>query len=175
MTESISVPMAPTKSGNKGALVAVIIALVGLAAAAYEYQQNAKTSALLKEMNEQFAKLQHDLNSAQVDLAKTTDQLNELQQRNMPVTLIYRRAANGGMAITFKNNAPTPLQMSVLMTNPINHHSREANLSIPANGVQSIGEAEGWAFEPGHRIRLTTAELGSVEYVVPQELTPPAG
>jgi len=165
----ISVPEAPVRSGNKGVLVAAAVALIAIGLALFEYQQNARTSAALKELTDQAAALQHDLNSAQVELAKTTDQLNELQQRNMPITLIYRRAPNGALAVIFKNDAPTPLLVSVLMTNPLNHHSREANLSIPANGVQSIGEAEGWAFEPGHRIRLTTAELGSVDYVVPAQ------
>lgn len=168
MTESVSVPVAPAKSGSKGVLFTAILALVGFGLAAFEYEQNAKSTAMLKEVTDQAAALQRDLNMAQVDLAKTTDQLNELQQRNMPITLIYRRAANGGLAVTFKNNSPTTLLVSVLMTNTINHHSREANLSIPGNGVQSIGESEGWTFEPGHRIRLTTAELGSVDYVVPK-------
>jgi len=169
MTESISVPMAPAKSGNTGVLIMTIIALVGFGLAFFEYQQNAKSSAMLKEATDKGVLLQRDLTNAQAELARTTDQLNELQQRNMPVTLIFRRAASGGLITTFKNNAPTPLLISVLMVNPLNHHSREADLSIPANGVQSIGEAEGWAFEPGHHIRLTTAELGSVEYVVPEQ------
>ena len=69
----------------------------------------------------------------------------------------------------FKNNAPSPLDLSVMLNNPVNHHSREASLSIAANGTQSIGEMEGWIFEPGQHIRLTNAQFGSVDYVVPEQ------
>ena len=170
MTEPVPVSATTDQPASKAALIAWVVALIAIGAAVFEYQQSTKGTAMLKQANEQATNLQQQLNAAQVQLARITDQKNELQQRNMPITLMYRRAANGnGLVTIFKNNAPTPVQMSVLMINPVNHHSREANLSIPASGVQSIGETEGWSFEPGHRIRLTTAEQGSVEYVVPPQ------
>jgi len=170
MTEPVPVSKSTNKSASKAALIAWVVALVAIGLAGFEYQKQTNTSAMLKDTAEQLAALQGDLNGAQVELARTTDRLNELQQRNLPITLIFRRAANGnGLMTTFRNNTPAALLVSVLMTNPVNHHSREANLSIPANGIQSIGDAEGWSFEPGHRIRLSTAELGSAEYVVPSQ------
>ena len=147
-----------------------IVAIVCAVAAAYEYRHSAQLDSALTQATQQSNRLQSQLNDLSQQLVTVTTKLNELQQRNMPVTLIFRKTASGvGLVTVFKNNAPSTLELSVLLSNPVNHHSREANLSIPANGTQSIGELEGWVFEPGQHIRLTNVQFGSVDYVVPEQ------
>jgi len=171
MNESVVAP-APTKrpASNRGTLLILIIAIVLGVAAAYEYRHGAILSSTLAQTTQQVTMLQAQADELREQLTSANTRVNELQQRNMPVTLIFRRASSGnGLITVFKNNAPSQLDVSVLLNNPVTHHSREANLSIPANGTQSIGDMEGWVFESGQHIRLTNAQFGSVDYVVPEQ------
>lgn len=172
MNENVIMPTPAKRPApkNRGALFAFIIALVCGAVAAYEYRHSALLNTGLNDANAQNAKLQEQVATLRSQLDTATADLNELKKHNMPVTLIFRKTPSGNGLITyFKNNAPSPLEVSVLLSNPVNHHSREANLILPANGSQSIGETEGWVFAPGQHIQLTNAQFGSVEYVVPDQ------
>jgi hypothetical protein len=172
MNESVIMPTPVKRPAPKsrGALVALVIALICGAVAAYEYRHSTLLNNALNDANLQSAKLQQQVATLHDQLDTATAELNELKKRNMPVTLIFRKASTGNGLITFfKNNAPSPLEVSVLLSNPLNHHSREAHLILPANGSQSIGETEGWVFAPGQRIQLTNAQFGSVDYVVPEQ------
>ncbi|HVY22577.1 MAG TPA: DUF948 domain-containing protein [Steroidobacteraceae bacterium] len=169
MSEPVVSP-APVKrpAAHRGILIVSIIALIFAVLAAYEYQHSAQLNTMLKQANDQVTGLQTQLTTVSGQLAAATTKINELKQHNMPVTLIFRRAGNGLVTI-FRNNAPTTFDVSVLLINPVNHHSREASLSIPPNGTQSIGEMEGWVFEPGQHIQLTNTQFGTVDYVVPEQ------
>lgn len=163
----VSPPPVKPAASNRGTLVASIVAIVCAVVAAYEYFHSVQLDAMLQQANGQVSGLQSQLTTVSGQLASTMTKLNEVKQRNMPVTLMFRRAGNG-LVTVFKNNAPTTFDVSVLMINPVNHHSREASLSIPPNGTQSIGEMEGWVFEPGQHIQLTNDQFGTVDYVVPE-------
>ena len=166
----VSPPPVSRPATHRGALIAFIVAVVCGVLAAYEYRHSAQLNALLNQANDRVSGLQTQLNTVTEQLASATTRMNELQQRNMPVTLIFRKPASGnGLITVFKNNAPTAFDVSVLLINPVNHHSREASLSIPANATQSIGEMEGWIFEPGQHIQLTNVQFGTVDYVVPEQ------
>lgn len=166
----VSPPPVSRPASNRGTLFVLIVAIACGVLAAYEYRHSVQLNTLLNQANDRVTGLQTQLNDLSEQLASATTKLNELQQRNMPVSLIFRKTASGnGLVTVFKNNAPSTFDVSVLLSNPVNHHSREANLSIPANGTQSIGEMEGWIFEPGQHIQLTNAQFGSVDYVVPEQ------
>lgn len=171
MNENVITP-APVKrkSSNAAGTTAWVIAMLCGAAAAYGFQQVKQLTAKLNDANAQVTSLQSQLQATKAQVESSASEINELKKHNLPVTMIFRRAPTGnGLICIFKNNAPTTFDVSVLLNNPVNHHSREANLSIPANGQQSIGEMEGWVFEPGQHIRLTNVQYGSVDFVVPEQ------
>jgi hypothetical protein len=96
--------------------------------------------------------------------------LNQLAQKTIPVSVLFRPSQSGaGLTAVFKNNAPSPILIGVLLTNPSTNRRREVNLNIPANGIQVIGDAEGWVFAPGHRIQVTHTQFGTIEYAVPEK------
>lgn len=158
------------KSSSSAATIAWVIAILCGAAVAYEFQQAKQLTVKLGDANAQVATLQSQVQTLKTQAESSANEINDLKKRNLPVTMIFRRAPTGnGLICIFKNNAPTTFDVSVLLSNPVNHHSREANLSIPGNGQQSIGEMEGWIFEPGQNIRLTNVQYGSVDFVVPEQ------
>ena len=170
MTEPVAVEV-QTKSpkSDKAVIITlIVIALASVAVAAYEYQHSALLVSELEHANAQNASQQQQLAELQQQVKRDTADINDLRKDSMPVSLLFRHASSGnGLVAFFKNNSPAAFDISVLITNPVNHHSREANLSIPANSAQSIGEAEGWIFESGQQIRITNVQFGSAEYVVP--------
>src|SRR4051794_12903198 len=135
MNESVATPTSIKRPpSNRGMMFAFVIALVCGAFAAYEYRHGALLNTGLNDATTQNIKLQEQVTALRNQLDATTAELNELKKRNMPVTLIFRKTPTGNGLITFfKNNAPTPLEVSVLLSNPVNHHSREANLILLAN------------------------------------------
>jgi hypothetical protein len=114
--------------------------------------------------------LQNETANQAEHLKATTAKLEQLARRNLPVSIIFRPAASGnGLTTFFKNNAPAPVEIAVVLSNPVTERRREVNLNLPANGLVSIGENDGWVFAPGHHIQVTHAEFGTVEYVVPEK------
>jgi hypothetical protein len=171
MNENVIMPPPAKKPAkNRGAAIAWIVAIIAVAAGAFEFQHAKQLAVKLSDANAQVSSLQSQLQTMKTQIENNANEINELKKHNMPITLIFRRAPGGnGLVCIFKNNAPQVFDVAVLLNNPVNHHSREANLTIPANGQQSIGEMEGWIFEPGQHIRLTNVQYGSVDFVVPEQ------
>jgi hypothetical protein len=158
----------PTKS--RAAIFMALIAIAAAGTAAYEYRLAKQLNAELTQANTRNTQLQQQLDIRMQELESVSAKLQEMARKNLPVSVIFRTSPSGnGLMTFFKNNAPAPVEIAVLLSNPITERRREANLNIPANGLQSIGEADGWVFAPGHHIRVTHAEFGTVEYVVPEK------
>jgi hypothetical protein len=169
-------PAEPTKPKNKQptkSRAATLMALIALAAsgtAVYEYRLAGKLNDELGQANARNAQLQLQLDNQAQELKSVSAKLQDMARKNLPVSVIFRASPSGnGLMTFFKNNAPSPVEIAVLLSNPATERRREANLNIPANGLQSIGEADGWVFAPGHHIQITHAEFGTVEYIVPEK------
>lgn len=147
--------------------LAVLAMIAALGAAAFEYQRADKLSETLAQANLRTSQVEQQMNTQSQELKTVAAKLEELTKKNLPVSVIFRPSVSGnGMTTFFKNNAPSPIEISVVLSNPVTERRREVNLNIPANGVQSIGEPDGWVFAPGHHIKVTLAQFGTVEYVV---------
>jgi cell pole-organizing protein PopZ len=146
---------------------AVLALIAAAVAAVYEHQRAENLTAALAQANARSEQIQQRMNDQTQELKTVASKFEELARKNLPVSVVFRPAVSGnGLTTYFKNNAPSPIEISVILTNPITDRRREVNLNLPANGVQSIGEPEGWVFVPGHHIKLTHAQFGTVEYVV---------
>ncbi len=167
MTEQIATAKQP-RGLERTVVLTIIVAIAAGGCAFYEYRQSMHLDQLLKTSTSELTRAQRQIANLRNELSDTAAKLNELEQRNFPVALSYRRVGSG-LAALFKNNAPTPISFSVSFFNPVNSHHREANLQLPGNGVQSIGEAEGWVFAPGQHIQMTNDTFGSIDYTVPEQ------
>lgn len=149
-------------------LLAAIIFLVGLGIWSVMEHHRADVQAQMLEIAQQrVATLEKQMTVLQQQLAKTTAKLNDLAQKNLPISVVFRPARSGnGLMTYFKNNSASPIEISVVLTNPATNRRREANLTIQGNSVQEIGELQGWIFAPGQRVQVTNAQFGTVEYVV---------
>lgn len=146
---------------------AVIVAISGATWGYFEHRRATHFSRAYESANSQIASQEKLLAQYKEQVTTQTERLSDYAKRAMPVAVIFRRTPSGsGLMTYFKNNAPAPMELGVVLTNPVTERRREVNLIIPPNGTQSIGEAEGWVFAPGHRIQLTHAQFGSTEYIV---------
>jgi hypothetical protein len=154
------------KKGSGSALV--LLTMIGaIGAAGFEYRRAENLNESLVQSNARNEQIQQQMNIQGQELKSVVSKYEELARRNLPVSIIFRPSVSGnGLTTFFKNNAPSPIEISVILTNPVTDRRREVNLNLPANGVQSIGEPEGWVFAPGHHIKVTNAQFGTVEYVV---------
>jgi len=161
--------VAPKKKPKKGSggTIALLVMLAAIGFAVYENRRAEGLSESLAQATARTEQIQKQMNSQAQELKSVASKYEELARRNLPVSIIFRPAVSGnGLTTFFKNNAPAPIEISVLLTNPATDRRREVNLNLPANGVQSIGEPEGWVFAPGHHIKVTHAQFGTVEYIV---------
>lgn len=159
---------APPK--NRFSLLAALAAVVCFAWALLEYRSASVLAESLAQANNRNAQLQQQITNQTQELKTVAATLSELARKNLPVSVLFRPTPSGsGLMTFFKNNAPSPVELGVVLTNPVTNRRREVNLNIAANGLQSIGEAEGWVFAPGHHVQVTHAEFGTVEYVVPEK------
>jgi hypothetical protein len=164
----------PPKKAPRGSfpfgLIGWIIAIGGIAWGVYEHRHGGELSTAVSQADSQVTQVKQQL-SAEDELVESLNrQLNDLRKKSMPVTIVMRRGSpQAGLTAYFKNNAPTPMTISVILNNPVTGRRREANMIIPANEIRSIGEPEGWVFAPGHVIQMTQEQFGTVEYVVPEE------
>jgi len=169
MTKNVAAPD-KSRTLERVTALAVIAALVGSGWGLFEYRRSEHLTNALATATAQNTQLQQQLTNLTQVLATSTDKLNDLARKNMPVSVLFRAAPSGNGLITFfKNNAPAPVEIGVILSNPITNRRREVNLNIAANGLQSIGEAEGWVFVPGHHVQVTHAQFGTVDYVVPEK------
>jgi hypothetical protein len=158
----------PTKSriGTIMTLIAIIVGVV----AAYEYRRAEQLNSDVSQAAARNSHLQQQLDTQTQELKSVSAKLQELARKNLPVSLIFRPSPSGnGLTTFFKNNAPSPVEIGVVLSNPATERRREVNLNLPANGLQSIGEADGWVFAPGHHILVTHAQFGTIDYVVPDK------
>jgi hypothetical protein len=147
-----------------------LIAIVAVGGAAFEYRRAGQLNDELAQAKTRAAQLQLQLDNQAQEFKSVSAKLQEVAHKNLPVAIIFRAAPSGNGLITFfKNNAPSPVEIGVVLTNPVTERRREVNLNLPANGLVSIGEADGWVFAPGHHIQVTHAQFGTVEYVVPDK------
>jgi hypothetical protein len=147
-----------------------LIAIAAVGGAAFEYRRAGQLTDELAQANAHTAQLQQQLDNKAQELKSVAAKFQEVAHKNLPVAIIFRPAPSGNGLITFfKNNAPSPIEIGVVLSNPVTERRREVNLNLPANGLQSIGEADGWVFAPGHHIQVTHAQFGTVEYVVPDK------
>jgi hypothetical protein len=162
--------VAPKKKKPKkgsGSTLVLLTMIAAICAAAYEYRRAESLTESLAQANARNEQTQQQMNSQGQELKSVAAKYEELARRNLPVSIIFRPSVSGnGLTTFFKNNAPSPIEISVILSNPVTDRRREVNLNLPANGVQSIGEPEGWVFAPGHHVKVTNAQFGTVEYVV---------
>jgi len=155
---------------SRGGIVVMMIAIAAIVWGVYENRRAVNLEGMLSAAQADNATLSGRVAEMEKLMNETAAKLDALTKRKMPVSVIFRRTRSGsGFTAYFKNNAPEPVNVSVLLTNPLTNRRRESNLAILANEVQEIGEAQGWIFTPGQRILMTHAQLGSVEFVVPSE------
>lgn len=151
-------------------MVVWAIAAVAIAWGVYENRRAAQLTESLSVAQSAQETATARVSELEHQLTETSAKLDELAKLKMPISIVFRRTSSGsGFNAFFKNNAPESINVSVLMTNPATNRRRESNLAILGNGVQEIGEAQGWVFTPGQRILMTHAQFGSVEYVVPEQ------
>ncbi|MBC7983747.1 MAG: hypothetical protein H7Y02_07840 [Candidatus Obscuribacterales bacterium] len=147
---------------------AVVVAIAGVSWGYFENRRGGHLNRALGSANSQIALQQQLIARHEEQIKSQATKLSDVAKKNLPIAVLFRPIASGnGLAAFFKNNAPTPIEIGVVLSNPITDRRREVNLVIPPNGAQSIGEAEGWVFGPGHVIRVTHAQFGTSEYVVP--------
>ncbi len=169
MTQQVVAPD-KTRTLKRVAALAVITTIAGTTWGLFEYRRSSHATEALTKANTQVARLEQQLATLGKELETVSARLNDLSQKTMPVSVIFRRAPSGnGLVTFFKNNAPAPIEISVLLSNPVTERRREVNLNLAPNGVQSIGEAEGWVFVPGHHVQVTNAQFGTVDYVVAEK------
>jgi hypothetical protein len=163
-------PQSAQRSSFPFGVVAVLIAIGGIVWGAYEHHHSGELQTALTQAGSQSSLLTQEL-AAKDDLVNSLpQQLNQLRQKNMPIAIVMRRAQpQSGLTAFFKNNAPAPMSISVILSNPTTGRRREANMVIPPNEIRSIGEPEGWVFAPGHVIQMTQEQFGTVEFTVPAE------
>jgi hypothetical protein len=170
--EPVEAPVKPKKSipRPRGIVVAWVVATVAIVWGVYEYRRAGHLAEQLSAAQAENATLTGRVSEIEQLMNETAAKLDQITKLRMPVSVVFRRASTGpGLNAFFRNNAPEPITVSVLLTNPVTNRRRESNMAIPANGVQEIGEAQGWIFAPGQRILMTHAQFGSVEYVVPAQ------
>ena len=169
MTEETA-PQTKPQSSSRTTTIAIVAAVAAAAWGIFEFRHGRQLADELSDLNMKHTQLQHQLSDRDQQLESVTTKLNELAQRTLPVSVLFRPSASGvGLTAMFKNNAPAPVEIGVLLTNPATNRRREVNLSIAANGVQSIGDPEGWTFSPGQRIQVTHSQFGTIYYVVPDK------
>jgi hypothetical protein len=155
---------------NRGAFVAVLALLIALGFGAYQYRRAEHLEDSVAHSDATIAQLQQQIITQTQELQAATIKLQDVARRSLPVSVIFRPSPSGtGLTTFFRNNAPATISIGLVLTNPATERRREVNLTLSPNGLQSIGEPEGWVFAPGHRIQISHAELGSVEYVVPEK------
>ena len=151
-------------------LIAVMATIVVAVWGTYEYRRAEYLTEALAQANSRGAQIQQQMDAQGQELKSVAAKLHELATKNSPVAVIFRPSPSGNGLITFfKNNAPAPINIAVLLSNPVTERRREVNINLPANGVQSIGEAEGWVFAPGHHVQVTHEQFGTMDYVVPSK------
>jgi hypothetical protein len=158
--------------GKQGSGLTAIVTLLALACAGWGFVEHRGAQRLtdtLAAANGRIAQLQRDLDTMRGQLTATKRQLDESVKLKMPVEVAFRPAPSGsGLIAVFKNNSPEALPISVALINPLTSRRRESNFTIEANGLQSIGESQGWAFAPGQRVQVTNPQFGTAEYTVPE-------
>ena len=158
------------KSNNRVLIVAVVVAIIGIGWGILEHRHGNVLNDALNKSAEQVVLLQKQADAQAQELTSLNKRFNDWKQRKVPISLIFRpTASRKGLEAYFKNDAPTPTQISVVLGNPTTNRRMETNLIIPANGVRSVGEADGWVFAPGHTIQIADAQFGKIDYVVPAQ------
>jgi hypothetical protein len=168
-SESRAKPRVATKpkdSKGRGGMLLLLIAIVAAVFGLYEFRRAEQLATQVSNLTTQNTTMQNQIGVVEQNLQSATERLNEVSKEKMPVAVFFRPNTREGLSAYFKNNAPEPITVSVLLTNPVTNRRRESNMTIPANGVVEIGDLEGWVFAPGHHVMVTHAQFGSVEYVV---------
>jgi hypothetical protein len=167
--EKKAAPAKKIPKSNVGT-IAVLAAIAAAGWGAYEHRRAENLIETLTQATALNAKMQQQVEMQSLELKSVATKLHDLASKNSPVAVIFRPSPSGnGLMTFFKNNAPAPIEIAVLLSNPATERRREVNINLPANGVQSIGEAEGWVFAPGHHVQVTHAQFGTVDYVVPDK------
>jgi cell division protein FtsB len=170
-SEKVAAKTKPAKkagdSKRRATLLLTIIAVAAAIFGAYELRRAEQLATQVASLTSQNATMHNQMATMEQNLQSIADKLSEMSKEKMPVVVVFRPGARGGLSAFFKNNSPEAITVSVLLTNPLTSRRRESNMTIPANGVSEIGDMEGWVFAPGHHVMVTHAEFGSVEYVVP--------
>jgi hypothetical protein len=135
----------------------------------FEHRRNTVMATTVAALQSQEAELRRQVEQQQKQLQVSTSKLNEALRQKMPVSVLFMPAAAGkGRAVVFKNNAPEPVEVGVVIFNPANSRRRESQFTIQGMSTQSISESQGWTLAGGQHIKLTHAAYGSVDYTVPE-------
>lgn len=93
-----------------------------------------------------------DRMSRQVDQQQT--QIEQLEKPDLPVSVRARRAIFGqGYVVLIHNNIGQTLSVRVTVSRA-GVDPRILNMVINPNGLQELGQRQGWAFAPGDSLRM---------------------
>jgi hypothetical protein len=150
-------------------LIALLITLGCAAWGLFERRVIQQDEAALAAATAQSAHLRQQADELREQLTTVKHQLDETVKQKLPLTVAFQSSRYGsGLVAVFRNNSPEPLTISVAISDPITHRRRESNFSIDANGLQTIGDSQGWVFSPGQSLQITSSQFGTTEYVVPE-------
>jgi hypothetical protein len=150
-------------------VVSTIVALVAIGWGYSQSQRVAQVTASLQAEQQQSAQLKASLEAATQQITQTQQQVAQLQKKDLPVTLNFRKALLGpGLVAMFKNNSSTPLEVAAELSSQSTGERRTVNLVIPANGIEQVGFQQGWPFAAGQHIVLENGAYRSLEFTVPQ-------
>lgn len=130
----------------------------------WQFQRASQLSSALAAANTQNAQLQGQLAQLQSQVAdlqqhidRASTQLQSTSRDELPVLITLRQARfAAGMVASFTNYSDTPLEVSAIFQSDAAHLQSQRHLVLPPNQAVEFGAAQGWAFQPGQTIILTT-------------------
>jgi hypothetical protein len=167
----MTVKTAPPSSSAPWIISGVLafVAVVTASVATQQYQRSRRLAAALATANAQIEQLRvQRLYNFQPPVAQTAAPLPPAVKPDMPVTVSFQRdAQNTGMVAVIRNLWSSPLEVAAVLVNPSNGQQQQRNLVLGPNGVHEIGRRQGWPFEPGQRITLSSENFKAKEVTVP--------
>lgn len=81
---------------------------------------------------------------------------------DMPVEVKHRPALLGpGLVLNLTNPSERQLNLTVELTNPGSGKASTFNVALVSGSTKSIGHAEGWVLEQGHKIKISHPDFKS--------------
>jgi hypothetical protein len=168
--EEVEQPTVPVRESRRGGLAVTLIIILLLGGGIFQYYRANQLATALELERGQVKQLQNEIESIRREANDSTTKFNELTKQRLPVSVVFRRdLVSKGIIAFFKNEAPTTVEVSAVLSDPTSDRRQQVRLVLNGDGVQQIGPQQGWSFAPGQHVRLIHAQFGVADYIVPPD------